>query len=105
MKKNPVFQWLFVPAAIFLILSFSPSSEKIIQGRILASTNQGVLDAYVYVIPGEEETLSVKDGKFSLKTWQPLPLRIIVEHGDFEKKEIAITSYDKPVTVILNNRR
>jgi hypothetical protein len=81
------------------------NQQKTVTGKIVGSSNEGVTDAYVYVVAGEEETLSLKDGKFSLKTWQPLPLVLVIEHNDFEKQRIVIRASDKPVTIKLSERK
>jgi hypothetical protein len=81
------------------------NQQKTVTGKIVGATNEGISNAYVYVIAGEEETLSVKDGNFSLKTWQPLPLVLIIEHNDFEKQKIIIRASGKPVTIKLSERK
>jgi hypothetical protein len=81
------------------------NQQKTVNGTIVGKANEGISDAYVYVVAGEEETLSVRDGKFSLKTWQPLPLVLVIEHSDFEKQRIIIRASDKPVTIKLSERK
>ena len=81
------------------------NQQKTVTGTIVGKTNKGIPDAYVYVVAGEEETLSVRDGKFSLNTWQPLPLVLVIEHSDFEKQRINIRASDKPVTIKLLERK
>ena len=100
-----------LPVLLFattILTSFDkPASnqQKIVTGKIVGASNEGITDAYVYVVAGEEETLSLKDGKFSLKTWQPLPLVLVIEHNDFEKQRIIIRASDKPVTIKLSERK
>ena len=94
--------------ATTILTSFDNSvsnQQKTVTGKIVGASNEGVTDAYVYVVAGEEETLSLKDGKFSLKTWQPLPLVLVIEHNDFEKQQIVIRASDKPVTIKLLERK
>ena len=81
------------------------NQQKTVTGTIVGKTNEGIPDAYVYVVAGEEETLSVRDGKFSLNTWQPLPFVLVIEHSDFEKQRITIRASDKPVTIKLLERK
>jgi thiamine phosphate synthase YjbQ (UPF0047 family) len=81
------------------------NQQKTVTGKVVGTANEGITDAHVYVVAGEEETLSVKDGEFSLKTWQPLPLVLVIEHSDFEKHRILIRASDKPVTIKLSERK
>src|SRR5688572_27395679 len=102
---------LLLPAfllATTLLTSFDKpvsNQQKTVTGTIVGTANEGVTNAYVYVVAGEEETLSVKDGKFTLKTWQPLPLLLVIEHNDFEKQRIVIRASEKPVTIKLSERK
>jgi hypothetical protein len=94
--------------AMTVLTSFnSPiyNQQKTVTGKIIGAANEGISDAYVYIVAGEEETLSVKDGNFSLKTWQPLPLVLVIEHNDFEKQRIVIRAAGKPVTIKLSERK
>ena len=43
---------------IFASFTFVPAEQKTVNGKIIGSGNEGISDAYVYVIAGEEETLS-----------------------------------------------
>ena len=90
---------------IFASFTFVPAEQKTVNGKIVGSGDEGISDAYVYVIAGEEETLSVKDGKFSLNTWQPLPVTLIIEHADFEKQQVIIQAPVKPLTVKMKAKK
>ena len=79
--------------------------QKTVTGKIIGTANEGISNAYVYVVAGEEETLSISNGNFSLKTWQPLPLVLVIEHNDFEKQRIVIRAAGKPVTIKLSERK
>jgi len=81
--------------------NFTDGDLREVTGKIVGLSNEGVSNAYVYVVAGEEETLSVKDGRFSIKTWQPLPLILVIEHADFEKQKVVIRNAGKPLTIKL----
>src|SRR4051812_37120351 len=87
-------------------MSFKTASKQIIlTGEIVSGTNERISDAYVYVISGEEETLSLKDGRFSLKTWQPLPIVLNIEHKDFHKQQVLIRAAGNNIKIKLSDRR
>jgi hypothetical protein len=101
----------FLPVLLVLITlltSFDKqvnNQQKIISGKIVSGTNEGISSAYVYVVAGEEETLSISNGNFSLKTWQPLPLELVIEHSDFEKQKFVIKDARAPLTIKLSDRK
>ena len=97
-----------IPIAVTLLTSFAnpfASHPRTVSGKLMGESNTGVSGAYVYIIAGEEETLSVKDGKFSLKTWQPLPFVLVIEHSEFETHKMVIWAEGKPVTIKLSQRK
>jgi thiamine phosphate synthase YjbQ (UPF0047 family) len=87
------------------IAAFAPPGANMVAGKVIGENNQAVINAYVYVIAGEEETLTVKDGQFQLKTWQPLPLTLVVEHGEFEKERILIKRHGRQIIVRLHTKK
>jgi hypothetical protein len=82
-----------------------PFKQTILSGEIVSANNERISDAYVYVISGEEETLSLKDGRFSLKTWQPLPIVLNIEHKDFQKQRVVIRAAGANIKIKLTDRR
>ena len=82
----------------------TPSKHTILGGEIVSGTNERISDAYVYVVSGEEETLSLKDGKFSLKTWQPLPIVLNIEHKNFRKQQVVIRAAGTNIRIRLTDR-
>jgi len=101
MKKVLPFVMLSTLAFMSFGKGFISAGQKEVSGKIIGSGDEGISNAYVYVVAGEEETLSIKDGKFSLKTWQPLPLVLVIEHADFEKQRLVIRNAGKPLTIKL----
>ncbi len=90
MKSLPAYQWLVaVPALIFSTTEIYPGKPAEISGQIIhTDTGQRIENAYVYIVSGEEESLSDKNGKFSITTWQQLPVTLVIEHPQYKKKKV-----------------
>ena len=76
----------------------SVQGHAVISGTVLQENLKPVEKCYLYIIPGEEEAISDKDGKFTINTWQPFPLTINAEHIRYKKQDIKI---DKPAKDII----
>lgn len=89
--KTRTASWLVaVPALIFNTSEIYPERPSTFQGNIVhGTTRKGVENAYVYIVSGEEESLSGKDGKFSIATWQELPVTLVIEHPLFKTKQLV----------------
>ena len=91
MKKHLVS--LTVP--LIMLLSYHEYiklSRIVVEGTVLTEGIQTpVVNAFVYTVPGEEETLTDKSGHFKLTTWQSLPVTVTVEHPDFKPAIIHVT--------------
>lgn len=92
---------------ITVLTSFNNAHEqqKIISGKIIGEQNEGISRAYVYVVAGEEETLSLANGNFLLRTWQKLPLTLVIEHSDFGKQKFVISEIRGSITIKLSDRK
>lgn len=93
MKPLPAYQWLIaVPALIFSTSEIYPGKPAEISGQIIHNeTGQRIENAYIYIVSGEEEGLSDKNGRFTITTWQQLPVTIVIEHPNFRKKKVRTT--------------
>ncbi|MFT3701499.1 MAG: carboxypeptidase-like regulatory domain-containing protein [Agriterribacter sp.] len=97
-------------AAMLLIVvisasAFQTSEPQIIKGNVIEKGSlQPVQNAYVHTLTGEEETITKKDGSFTLKTWQAFPVKCTVEHKNFSTKEITINKNDDKITVYLEGK-
>lgn len=76
---------LLRPALFALLLVIAGSFKNIeqrsviIKGKVIEEgTGQPVAKAHVFVIEGEEETLTNSDGEFQIESWQKAPLRLTV---------------------------
>lgn len=92
MKSTSVYSWLIaVPAFMTNPSAMYPSKPVKIEGHVVHNLNGSkVENAYVYIVSGEEEALSGKDGLFTISTWQQLPVTLIVEHPKYKSKQISI---------------
>jgi hypothetical protein len=79
--------------SLLLINFYQPSSPAsvTIEGVVVGKdSNRPVPQAYLFVIKGEEETITAGNGKFAITTWQKFPLSLSVEHPDFKKIKLVI---------------
>ena len=81
---------------LFLVFIFTSASKKensstqIVQGKLLDSRNQQPVEgAYIYIVSGEEEALSSKEGTFEITTWQTFPVTIKINHDQYERLEVV----------------
>ncbi len=72
----------------------SKNSSVTIEGKVISeTTGQPVAHVHVYVLGGEEETLTNDKGEFSIQSWQKTPLRLTVD---------GYNTYQK-ITVVVND--
>ncbi len=81
---------------LFLVFIFNSSSTKerhspqIVKGRVVDNrSQQPVADAYIYIVSGEEEALSSKDGLFEITTWQAPPVTIKINHDQYQRSQVV----------------
>ena len=64
-----------------------------VKGKLIDSASgTPIANAYLYIVSGEEETLSNKDGLFEITTWQKFPLSIQILHDRYQDRKIAYQS-------------
>jgi hypothetical protein len=61
-----------------------------LQGIVVGKDNRPVSNAYLFVVKGEEETITGSNGQFALTTWQKFPVSLSVEHPDYKKLKLLI---------------
>ena len=93
-------------AAIAVIILSSTSASKnqpvVISGSIMqTASNQHIENAYLYVVQGEEEALSGKDGSFSISTWKSLPVTLYAEHPGYKRTKVIIQDASKKLLLKL----
>lgn len=103
MKSTPAYPWLIAfPALIFSTTEIYPGKPGQISGQIIhQQTGQRIENAYVYIISGEEEGLTDKNGQFSITTWQQLPVTLVIEHPQYKKKQVRTTDPSKKQVIKL----
>lgn len=104
MKSTSAYSWLIaVPALIMNPSDVFPSKPVKIEGNVIHSlSGRQVENAYIYIISGEEEALSGKDGVFSISTWQQLPVTLVVEHPKYRSRKISIQDPAKRTIIKLD---
>ena len=95
--------WLIaVPALIFSTTEIFPAKPVYIQGKIVQkSTGRAIENAYVYIVSGEEEALTEKDGSFKVTTWQDLPVTLIIEHPHYKVQKIKVSDSTQTRLILL----
>lgn len=79
------------PLMIISFTDYLKTAPRTISGTVEnAGTGAPVENALVYISKGNEEVLTTRSGNFSLKTWQDLPVKIIVEHPDFSTTTVLL---------------
>ena len=101
-----------VTAIIFLAtcFSFSPVGKDdlpdLVKGKIVDhSNNLPIEKAYIYVVAGEEEALSHKDGSFEIMTWQKFPLTIQINHEQYQVEKMLYKSPNEKPVIRLTPKR
>jgi hypothetical protein len=85
-------KWLLAfPAFGFSASDICPSQPQLLQGTTVSSlTRQPIENVHLYIVPGEEEAFSQKDGTFKLNTWQQFPVTIAAEHSKYKTVKIVL---------------
>lgn len=85
--------WLIaIPVFILNTSEIYPARPYKITGIIKNSTtDKSIENAYIYIVSGEEETLTNNKGAFTISTWQELPVNLIIEHPTYKTRKIRIT--------------
>jgi hypothetical protein len=97
---------VLIHASIFFHSSHGEKQAELIEGIVLKfENNQPLEKALVYTILGEEEVLTNQDGKFILKTYQPLPLILHIHHSDTEDAALKVESSSKKLTILLKRKQ
>jgi hypothetical protein len=85
---------------LFIFSSVQQSDfPKVIKGIVVDNSNNTPVEkAYIYIISGEEEALSSKDGSFEIITWQTFPVTIEINHDQYKSaKAIYKNADDRPL--------
>lgn len=58
-------------------------------------SRQPVINAYLYIIKGEEEAITNIQGRFKIESWQKIPFTLTVEHKGYEIFRVLINDTTK----------
>lgn len=97
MKNLSLLQLILIIMIAFVGSAFQHDKPSaIIEGSVLAATTgKPLADVYLYIVAGEEETVTHADGRFTLKTWQAFPVRCTVEHKNYARQIVLIRQAGK----------
>lgn len=106
---SAVNQRLFFLSSAFIIFNFSLLKLEVptvIEGVVVADAKPAtpISRAHVFVIDGEEETLTNDRGEFKITTWQSAPIILTVEHSQYETQRIKISTTTKRQQVVLKKK-
>lgn len=80
-------------------------SPQTVKGKIIDSDSQlPVESAYIYIISGEEEALSSKEGAFEITTWQAFPLAIKINHDLYRTSEVVYKTHGASPVIKLQRK-
>ena len=85
----PIILVSFLPLFIF---SSAPqaSFSEVVKGMVIDNSNHTPVEkAYIYIVSGEEEALSLKDGSFEITTWQAFPVTLQIKHEQYKATKIV----------------
>lgn len=105
MKNLSLLQLILIIIIAFAGSAFqSNKTSSVIEGSVFAeTTGKPVADVYLYIVAGEEEAVTLADGKFTLKTWQNFPVRCTLEHKNYARQVLLIRKAGK-VSVTLQHK-
>lgn len=84
--------------------STNPKALSVIEGTVTNEEKQPLQKVHSYTVLGEEETFTNDKGEFSFKTYQPFPLKLIVEGKDYEKKTIELVAPPDKLSIVLTRK-
>lgn len=108
-KITHLLEGTMIVSILFILLpAHSQVSREpvIIEGKVIAeSTGKSIANAHVYVVDGEEETLTGNNGEFRIRSWQKVPVKLTVEKpGQYQPTSIVIPDPSKKQVIRLKSR-
>jgi len=75
----------------------------VLQGKVVdARTDKPIAKAHVYVVRGEEETLTDNNGRFRVQSWQSLPLKVSATAQGYQTVSLVVKEPGKELVIRLN---
>jgi hypothetical protein len=91
-----------------MILSYTdirPYLRTEISGTVLDKATRAPIErAYVYVVKGEEEATTDRNGVFHIVAWSQAPYTIYATHKDFKGYKLAIPAGQQKITLLLDRK-
>jgi hypothetical protein len=87
---------LLIAVPVFVLDSAAmkpaPSVASVtVEGVVVNHSNsQPVSNIYLYIVKGEEEALTDDKGRFSITTWQSLPVTLTVDHIKYKRTTLVV---------------
>jgi CarboxypepD_reg-like domain len=99
---------LLIYTLLFLFTGYTQVQQTesvIIEGKVVdGTTGKPVTNVHVYIIDGEEETMTNSQGEFRIRSWQKTPLRLTVaKYGSYQKESILVTDPSRKQLIRLKN--
>ncbi|MFT3904449.1 MAG: hypothetical protein QM727_14860 [Niabella sp.] len=94
---------VYIPLFYFLALSHGremPPKQTVLEGSVLTETGNPVKLVHVYVVKGEEEALTDRNGFFRITTTQDYPLELTAFHPDYKLSKVYLKDLDKKRAII-----
>jgi hypothetical protein len=89
MKQLQLLIFLFLVLVLNLSSTKKSHSPQIVKGRVIDNKSQQPVEGvYIYIVSGEEEALSSKEGLFEITTWQAFPITIKINHDQYQRSEV-----------------
>src|SRR5262245_275585 len=83
---------ILTSAFLFNSATVTKHEQVAVQGVVIdKQNNQPISNSYLYIVRGEEEALTDSKGKFSINTWQSLPVTLTVDNPRYKKVSITIS--------------
>ena len=90
-----------IQALLFSYNKIQQLIPVIIEGMVLdKKSGRPISNAWVHVVSGEE-AITDTNGEFLIKSWQPVPLNLFVEHGEYETTIVTVSSLAKKLVIQL----
>ena len=92
-----------IPLLLAMLCTQQIFAQGTIKGSVMdGTTNEPLPGATIMLSDKSGGAFADDEGKFELKTDKPLPLKIIVTYVAFDTLEMDVTSFDKPLKLIMN---
>jgi len=90
----------FLLTALIPLLFLFQSGPNTIKGKVInAGSQKPIANVLVYVIEGEEESLTNAKGEFTIKTRKAFPIRVTAQELSGKRSKVGVTTTAGNVTI------